>query len=190
MIEPWEEISRAKVLITPWVQVIESNFKKPNRNEIDSHYLLDYPDWVNILAITPDGKVPLIRQYRPGSGQVGLELPCGGVEDGESAEQAARRELLEETGFIAQNWIRLGIISANPATHLNRNHCFLALDAQSVDNPKSDPNELIECEISDIQSVVQSALNGEVLQSLHLGAIFMSLPHICRISADVQSYFK
>ena len=98
------------------------------------------PDWVNVIPVTPQGKVVVIRQYRHGTGEISLEIPGGVVDAGESHEETARRELLEETGYTAGEIIPIGRVAANPAIQDNHMHTFLALGARAASaSPGSTP---------------------------------------------------
>ena len=88
--------------------------------------VIDAPDWVNVIALTPAGGVVLIRQYRFGTRIVALELPGGVIDPGEAPADAAVRELHEETGYVSERWTALGSIEPNPAIQNNRCHTFLA----------------------------------------------------------------
>jgi len=95
-------------------------------------YRIESPEWVNVVAVTPRDELVMIRQYRHGSREVTLEIPGGLVDPGESAESAAGRELLEETGYRADRIESLGSINPNPALFANRVHMWVALDCESV----------------------------------------------------------
>lgn len=86
------------VLRDRWISVHADDCVTAEGVEISPYYVLEYPDWVNVVALDEYDHVLLIRQYRHGLGRISLELPCGGAEPGESTLDAARRELLEETG--------------------------------------------------------------------------------------------
>ena len=88
----------------PWLTVRRDSLKLPNGKLNPEFYVLEYPSWVNVTAITEDGMFVMIRQYRHGLGQVGIELCAGVVEEGEAPLDAARRELEEETGYTGGEW--------------------------------------------------------------------------------------
>src|SRR6187200_1493558 len=87
--------------------------------------LIEAVDWVNVIALTPDEQVVLIRQYRVGTAKVCLEIPGGMVDPGEDAATAAARELVEETGYTSSRWELLGTVAPNPAIMTNTLHCYL-----------------------------------------------------------------
>src|SRR5512147_313760 len=128
------------MLLQPW-KVLESNYIRPrfriDKCELSNGHLLDamifeFRSWANIVALTKNGEVVLVRQYRHGVNQVLLEFPGGVVEDEEDPKTGARRELLEETGYTASQWIEIGKIDPNPALQTNTLHCYLALGAEKI----------------------------------------------------------
>jgi 8-oxo-dGTP pyrophosphatase MutT (NUDIX family) len=104
-------------------------------------YRLRSVDWVNVIALTGDGRVVLIRQWRHGAATGVLEIPGGMVDAGEDPQRAAQRELLEETGYRAARWAKLGAVNPNPALFGNRLHSFLAEDCELTDERDNDPHE-------------------------------------------------
>jgi 8-oxo-dGTP pyrophosphatase MutT (NUDIX family) len=118
---------RKTVFATPWFQVLEAkgNGEWPN-------YSIDSPDFVCIVAVTEKGELLLVRQFRHAVGTVTLELPAGHVEKDETPEQAARKELLEETGHAAERFELLASLSPSPARFTNRMWCYFAGDARRV----------------------------------------------------------
>lgn len=113
----------------------------PNTSRTGNFYVLESPDWVNILPITPDGQVLFVAQYRHGTNQVSLETPGGLIEAGETPEEAAARELCEETGYTARSFRVLGTTDANPAFMTNRFTAVLAEDAVLTDQTAWDEHE-------------------------------------------------
>jgi ADP-ribose pyrophosphatase len=144
--------------------------------------VFEFRDWVTVMALTPAREMVLIRQYRHGAGKVILEMP-GGIVDlqDENPLAAARRELLEETGYASDNFIEVGCVSPNPANHTNRVHSFLALDAVIAGPQHLDPTEEIEVVLTPLDEVITMAKNGELLQSMQVAALFFAMAYWNRI---------
>lgn len=98
-----------------------------NGNIIPAFYVHEYPDWVNAVALTKEGKVVMVKQYRHGIESVDLELPGGVLEAGETPQQGVEREVLEETGYRFEKVEYLAKVSANPSTTNNWTHLFSTL---------------------------------------------------------------
>jgi ADP-ribose pyrophosphatase len=146
-------------------------------------FVLEYGDWVTILALTKEQEVVLVRQYRHGAQKVILELPGGAMDtEDESPLQAARRELLEETGYASDQFIQVGCVYPNPANQTNLIFSFLALQAEKVDSQNLDETEEIEVILKPMEAVIAMARNGELLQSMQVSAVFFALAYLGRIS--------
>lgn len=139
------------------------------------YYVLEYPDWANVLAVTEDEQVILVRQYRHGVGQVGLELPGGAVDPGEEPAVALRRELLEETGHDVGELEPTVTLAPNPATHTNWAHSFLARGCRRVAAPQLDATEDIEVVEMPLDEFVERLLAGECAQAMHFAAAMAGL---------------
>lgn len=124
---PWRVLSREYVAREPWHTVRVDRVQLPSGTIIPKYWITEHPPWVNVVAVTGDDRVVLIRQYRHGIGRVDFEIPAG-TSDPEDAspEAAARRELLEETGYRGGTWSLLMTLSANPALQDNLTYTFLA----------------------------------------------------------------
>lgn len=142
----------------------------PRTGEPKRFSLIECVDWVNVIALTPDDRVVLIRQYRPGVERVCLEIPGGMVDAGEDARTAAARELAEETGYTAPTWTLLGTMAPNPAIQNNTLHCYLALDAVPSAAPRPDGGEVIELETLPLGDVHRLLRAGHVEHALVVAA--------------------
>lgn len=147
----------------------------PDGTIIPDYYVLEYPDWVNVIAITEDNQVILVRQYRHAAGEEVLELPGGVMEEGESPEQAARRELLEETGYEFDTLDFLSVLYANPATATNKTHCFLATGGKKTSEQNLDCGEEIVIELVSLAELKEIILQNKLGQALHTSGVFYAL---------------
>jgi 8-oxo-dGTP pyrophosphatase MutT (NUDIX family) len=143
--------------------------------------ILEFGTWATIVAITKKQEVILIKQYRHGAGKVIWEFPGGVVDKGESPLQAAKRELLEESGYSGETWFETGAVSPNPDNHTNMIHTFLALDVEKVSSQNLDATEEIEVFLIPLSDVIRMARDGELLQSMQVSALFFALVHLKRI---------
>lgn len=176
--------------ITPW-KILESNYLRNNiridkcetsNGKIIRPLVLEYGTWVTIVALTQGQEVLLIKQYRHGAQKIIWELPGGAVDEGEEPIDAAKRELLEETGYTSDNIIEVGRVSPNPASHTNLMYAYVALDAEKVDNQHLDEIEEIEVYPIPLDEVIRIVKNGELIQSLHVSTLFFALYHLNRIA--------
>jgi ADP-ribose pyrophosphatase len=183
--------SAISMTITPWI-ILNSHHlhenvridecKLPDGKIIDG-FVLEYRDWVTVIALTKEKDVVLIRQYRHGAQKVILELPGGSMENEDiNPEQAARRELLEETGFTSNKFIQIGCVSPNPANQSNLIYSFLAVDAVKTSPQHLDDTEEIEVVLKPLEEVIAMAKNGELIQSMQVSAIFFALSYWNRIT--------
>lgn len=142
----------------------------------------EYHDWVTIVALTNDGQVVLEQQYRHGLQRTILELPGGTMDpEDESPLSAARRELVEETGYTSDRFFQVGCLSPNPASNNNWNYSFLALDAEKTDDQHLDETEELDVVLKPLSEVIELAKKGELPQSLHVSTLFFALAYLDRI---------
>jgi ADP-ribose pyrophosphatase len=133
--------------------------------------VLEAPDWVNVVAVTPEGKVVAVRQYRFGKGGTTTEIPAGIVEPGETSEEAGVRELKEETGYTSSRWEYLGYVEPNPAFLNNRCHHWLALDASSTDDPNLDDGEDVTVAEMTVDELKVEITEGRMRHALAITAL-------------------
>lgn len=148
----------------------------PDKRVMPRYYVMEFPDWVNVVPITKDGKIVMVEQYRHGADVNCLEIPGGSTNPGgEDAQAAGARELLEETGFSSSNWISCGFHYPNPALQSNRMHTFVALECEKVSEPNLDPFEDLRSVLMDPREVVQRLERGEIHHSLIAASLSLSL---------------
>ena len=135
-------------------------------------FVVENPDWANIVAVTKDRDVVLIEQFRHGSGSMILEIPGGMADDGEDPIEAASRELIEETGYAPGRMIAIGTSFPNPAIQNNTIHHFLALDCEKVADVSFDDHESIVTRLVPLSELESLVHNGEITHSLAITAIY------------------
>lgn len=165
--KPWEVISSEYLHRAPWLTVRKAHLVLPNGNHIPSYYILEYPDWVNTIAVTSDGQFVFIRQYRHGLQQTSYEL-CAGVCEKEDASPlaSAQRELLEETGYGNGSWQEYMQISPNPSTHTNITYCFLATGVEKISEQHLEDTESLSVHLLTLAEVKELLQKGEIKQAL------------------------
>jgi 8-oxo-dGTP pyrophosphatase MutT (NUDIX family) len=143
--------------------------------------IFEYPDWVDVIALTVDRNVVLVDQYRHAVGQIRTEFPAGMVDEAEEPIVAIKRELLEETGYASQEWHLLGSAAVNPALQTNRIHCFLALGAQKVAEQDLDEGEAIRTHELPLPALVEQVEAGSLeLPALQLASLYLLQSYLRR----------
>ena len=180
----WQTLSSTYLIENPWLTVRKDSCKLSNGKQIDDYFVLEYTDWCNVLALTPEMDVVLTKQYRHGLGQIGLELPGGMVDEtGESAAlKAIQRELLEETGYGGGQFTHLAALSPNPAIQTNLTHSFIAENVELIGAQELESTEDIEVVLKPLHDVIQLAVTGKLMQSMHVSTLFLALAHLGRVS--------
>ncbi|MCM8537624.1 MAG: NUDIX hydrolase [Lentisphaeraceae bacterium] len=169
--EKWQEKSSETIFSSKVVNFKVAKRVNPRNNIEGDFYITQFPDWVNVIAITPNEQVVLIRQYRHGSEKFEIELPGGCIEPNEKPTVGGLRELEEETGYIGNDATVIGSCNPNPA--IQNNTCFTLLveSCYLQSQPSPDEGEDIEVftvPISDLNQLIQ---NGNISNSLIISAI-------------------
>ena len=162
----------------PWLTVRKEKCELPNGKIMPAYYVLEYPTWSTVFALTKDNKAVFVKQYRHGLGVVSIETPGGVVDQGETPEQAVKRELIEETGYEFESLEYLGKISANPATTNNYMHMYLAKGGEKIAEQSLDETEDVEVVLYTLDEVKQLLKNNQIVQSLHVTCMFYALNHL------------
>jgi 8-oxo-dGTP pyrophosphatase MutT (NUDIX family) len=172
--QAWKVRRSRIVLERPWLRVREEHVVLPTGHEIEEFHVIEGPDWVGVLALTEDNRVIVVDQYRHGLAAASRELPAGVIDAGESALDAARRELLEETGYSAENWQPLVSFSTEPTRHVTTAHFFVARGARRVAAQKLDASEdLTVTEISPGE-LFEQIQSGVIRHATHIAAVALA----------------
>jgi ADP-ribose pyrophosphatase len=145
--------------------------RHPVSQRVLERIVLESVDWVNLVALTDDGRCVMVRQYRFGVGYTTLETPGGMVDPGETPLAAAQRELEEETGYRGGTWHYLGAVEPNPAVHNHLCHHYLAQGVVCGGDQNLGSGEAIRVELMDEGQVVAAARSGELRHALALSAL-------------------
>ncbi|NWF63834.1 MAG: NUDIX hydrolase [Chloroflexi bacterium] len=175
--------------LTPW-KILESRYIHP-RFRIDKVELangvvfepvvFEFRNWANVVALTKNNEVVLVRQYRHGVKELSLEFPGGIVDDAEDPLEGARRELMEETGYSAGEIIEVGRIYPNPAIQHNTLFCYLAADVEPTGKQHFDETEELEICLVPLDELLNMVKRGEFKHALHVAVLFKALTHLGRV---------
>lgn len=168
----WKTLSTEYLIRRKWLTARRDTVQLPDGRINEEYYILEYPDWVNVVAVTKDGEFVMEWQYRHGAGEVGCELPCGVLEDDESPLDGAKRELLEETGYGNGSWVKLMTISANPDCMTNRVHCYLATGVEKIASPELDATEDLEVILMSRDEVKAILADNKILNAQMVAPLY------------------
>ena len=171
----WKILDSEYLIKRPWLTARRDEIELPDGRIIPEFYVLEYPDWVNVIAITKDGHFVMERQYRHALGCTCYELPCGVMEEGETPLEAAKRELAEETGYGNGEWTELMTLSPNPTSMTNLSHSFLAIGVEKVSEQHLDPTEDLSVNLLTREEVLNLLRNNEMVQSLMVAPLLKFL---------------
>jgi ADP-ribose pyrophosphatase len=173
-LDDWEHLSEESLARYKVFDVVKARRRSPRTGADIGFFLIRTPDWVNVVAITEDDQLILVRQYRHGTRQFSLEIPGGLIDPHErDPAAAAARELREETGFLCGALRPLGAMAPNPAIFTNRCHAYLATGCRKVGDLLQDPGEDIEVVLVAVAEVDALIRSGAIDHALVLAAIAM-----------------
>ena len=169
----WRVLKSTPLLnLGPWLNVRQEVVELPNGTQIPAWFVMDFPNWVNVIAITKEGDFVMIDQYRHALGETHYELVAGVVDEGETPLQAAMRELSEETGYEGGEWQSFMQLSPNPTNHTNMSYTFLVTGVEKMREPHQEPSEDIHVHILTCDEVLQLLTSGEIIQALHAAPLW------------------
>jgi ADP-ribose pyrophosphatase len=172
MVDGWPKIkARRTTRVSPWMAIIEREVEFAPGAERELYHAVGQQDYIAIVGSLPDGRIPIVRQYRPALESFTWELPAGLVDPGEDAAACCRRELMEETGFAARAVHALGCYAPCTARLSNRVHSFFA-EIDSVDGQRAEPG--IELKLVSPAQLAEQILAEEFVLQLHIGAILLA----------------
>ena len=170
--EKWTLLDSEYIIQRPWATLRVDKLQLPDGRIKEEYYVLEYPTWVNMVAFTEDDQILFVRQYRHGAGEVLVELNAGVVDEAEKPEDAARRELLEETGYAFTSMEYVCKLYANPATSGNRTYTYVLKGGKKVQEQDLDDSEDIEVLRMSIEEARQFLFDNKIGQALHSSALF------------------
>ncbi len=172
----WERLRSEAGPELPLFRVRLDRMQSPATGAQQECLVLESPDWVNVVAVTPDRRIVMVEQYRFGSGEIGLEPPAGIVDPEEETLEAAKRELLEETGYASETWRYLGAVQPNPAFHDNLCHHWLAENVERVEEPRPDPGEVLRVSLMTPDELRTEVAAGRLRHTLAQSALSRVFP--------------
>lgn len=172
----WEKLRQSVQAKTAVFDLMSARFRHPVRGTERDFVVMSSPDWVNVIALTPEHRMVLVRQFRYGINEFSLEIPGGVMELGEDPIAAGLRELREETGYAGAPARLLGSVHPNPAIQSNRCHFVLVEAAVPSHDLNWDPDEEIHVTTEAVDNVLALARSGGIVHGLVLNALLLFEP--------------
>ncbi len=169
----WKVLESEYLIRRPWLTARRDKVELPNGSVIPEYYVLEYPDWVNVIALTKEGRLVLVRQYRHGLGVTRYEL-CAGVCEKEDASPlvSAQRELSEETGYGGGEWSEYMVLSANSSAMDNLVYTFVAVGVEPLGEAHPESTEDLTVHLVTPKELVDMLRRGEFIQALHAAPLW------------------
>jgi ADP-ribose pyrophosphatase len=166
-------IARRRTKISPWMDIIEREVAFASNAPVQSYHAVGQADYVSILAVTPDRRLPIVRQYRPAIEAYTWELPAGLVDEGEDASEACHRELVEETGYPPLTMQSLGVAAPCTGRFSNRIHSFFVETDEQISG--FEPEAGLTVALVSPAELAEMIHRGEFISQLHLGTIALAI---------------
>lgn len=173
----WKTLETEELLKAGLFRLRSDKCELPDGRVMPRYYVMEFPDWVNIVPVTLDGKIVMIEQYRHASGRVHLEIPGGSMEPriGEDPKRAAVRELREETGFVPDDIRLVGRHYPNPAMQNNSMWTYVGFGCRKLTEPELDPFEDIRVVQLPVNEVYDKIRSGEIDHSIVVASLLYAM---------------
>ena len=177
MVKRWKQIRSQVAHVFRIFSVRTDTTVSPRTGTEHDFYIIESQDWINVIPLTDDDRVVMVRQYRHGLGDITLEIPGGMLDAGDTPGEAASRELLEETGYEAQEWAEIAAINPNPAIFSNRCYTFLARNVRQVRVPSPDTTEDIDVVLVPLNKIPNLIRAGKIDHAIVISAFYLHSLH-------------
>lgn len=177
-VQKWKTLSSKLVFDNRWYRLRQDVVSLPNGHIVDDFFVSLRPDIATVLPITANEEVVFVRQYRHGIGEILLELPAGTFEAEEEPLAVAKRELAEETGYVAEDWAQVATFYNSPVKQNNRIHLFKAQNVQLTSAQQLDVTEDIEVVLKPIAAIPALIASGEICVAGTIAALALGLPSL------------
>jgi len=168
----WQKLASKYLVKEKWATLRVDELKLPTGEIKNDYYVLEYPNWVNAIALTVEGKIILVRQYRHAADIISLEIPGGVIDGNETPEFAIKRELQEETGYTFETCKLVATLYPNPATATNKTFTYLLTGGIKTYNQHLDEHEILNVEEYTVEEVKQLLKENKIGQALHVAALY------------------
>jgi ADP-ribose pyrophosphatase len=179
-LRPWRVLSSEYRIETKFLRLRADRVELPNGDVVDDFFVRESRGFCIVFAMTPDENVLLVRQYKHGACEITVELPAGVIDEDETPERCAVRELAEETGFTGSAPELLRTFLADPTNATTRFHLFVVRDAVRTCEPQLDVTEEIHVELVSLDEVRAMALDGRIATGSHVAAVLVALAYLRR----------
>ncbi|MCZ4245429.1 NUDIX hydrolase [Pedobacter punctiformis] len=178
IIEKWRKIASKYLVREKWATLRVDTCELQGGAIKDDYYVLEYPNWVNAIALTEEGKMILVRQYRHAADIISLEIPGGVIDGDESPEFAIKRELQEETGYSFKTCKQIAELYPNPATSTNKTFTYFLTGGEKTHDQHLDEHEILNVEEYTVEEVKQLLKDNKIAQALHVAGLYYGLAEL------------
>ena len=178
MLKKWQTLASKVILDTGWFKVRQETCETHSGRVIDDYFIIESDDVAIIFALTVDNRVVLVHQYKQGVRDITTEIPAGAIQAGEDPEAGARRELREETGYAAPEFVLVGTHHLATGNRATRDYVFLAKDAYLAGPPQFDENENVLTELVSLETLRRLLKTGRITDIGCLSAIYRVLDYL------------